>query len=233
MRCSFDLKDQILTGENKMKQLISLVAVVLLASSAFANLTGSLTLATDYSNRGVSQTDNDFAVQGSFDYDFNNGFSVGTKMSSVQVGDAYVEYDLYAGYSTSFDAVDVDFSIMRIGYRGGLGSHLEFTGQLNYNSVFAGLTTSQDYSDVDGLNFLYPFAGINFSLADLDLEFKVGQSTVNEDMYYMGEDSYMDFELSTVFDILGFDGKVSFLGTDVEDNDMYEPRFVFSLTANI
>lgn len=76
------------------------------ASSGFS---GTLTLTSDYRFRGVSQSDNGAALQGSVDYNHESGFYVGAWASNIQFDDdpidARIELDLYAGYSIALSDV--------------------------------------------------------------------------------------------------------------------------------
>lgn len=65
------------------------------------SFTGNVSVVTDYRFRGVSQTFNQPAIQGGFDYAHSSGFYVGNWNSSVSSNaftDGSVEMDLYAGY---------------------------------------------------------------------------------------------------------------------------------------
>ena len=64
-------------------------ATVLLCTVGFADddeggFSGNVTIASDYSFRGVSQTGLLPAVQGGFDYELDNGFSFGTWASCTR-----------------------------------------------------------------------------------------------------------------------------------------------------
>ena len=84
----------------KTKRFV-LLATLLTASSAQAadfSVTGTVT--SDYRYRGISQTAGDWALQGSFDIAFENGFYAGAWASNVDFeDDADIEIDYYAGYT--------------------------------------------------------------------------------------------------------------------------------------
>src|SRR4051812_17083639 len=66
------------------------------------SFTGNVALTSDYVFRGVSQTNNNVAIQGGFDWDTGAGFHVGTWGSSLNFKDgseASAEIDLYGGYA--------------------------------------------------------------------------------------------------------------------------------------
>ena len=82
----------------------TLIATALLASTSsvlaeIPDISANVTLATDYAFRGVSQTDNQFAIQGGFDWASDMGIYVGTWWASVANGTSGVEIDVYGGWS--------------------------------------------------------------------------------------------------------------------------------------
>lgn len=80
-------------------------AVLLAASSASARISGNVAIASDYAFRGVSQTGEEPAIQGGFDYAHDGGFSIGIWASNVDFGtDANLELDLYASYGQALDS---------------------------------------------------------------------------------------------------------------------------------
>jgi hypothetical protein len=85
-----------------MKKL--LLALMMLAgiTAAHAQVSGNLSLTSDYRFRGISQTQNAPAVQGGIDYAHSSGFYVGNWNSSVSsqlyTNGSGVESDLYAGW---------------------------------------------------------------------------------------------------------------------------------------
>lgn len=94
-----------------MKKIILSAAIfAAFASSAYAQqaepasphtFTGNLTVASDYRFRGISQTYEDPAIQGGFDYSHSSGFYVGnwnSNVSSEVIGSGHIEMDFYAGY---------------------------------------------------------------------------------------------------------------------------------------
>lgn len=94
-----------------MKKIILSTAIfAAFASSAYAQtaapasphtFTGNVTVASDYRFRGISQTYEDPAIQGGFDYSHSSGFYVGNWNSNVSnnvITGGHIEMDFYAGY---------------------------------------------------------------------------------------------------------------------------------------
>ena len=131
----------------------TLIATALLASSsaALAEISANVTLASDYVFRGVSQTDNQMAIQGGFDWGHDSGFYVGTWASNVDsqffggATDPQIELDLYLGYANEFsNGLGYDLGYLRYQYPGG--------GDFNTNELYGvlsykGFSGSVNYSD--------------------------------------------------------------------------------------
>ena len=131
----------------------TLIATALLASSstALAEISANVTLATDYAFRGVSQTDNQFAIQGGFDWSHSSGIYLGTWASNVDSQffgggtDPQIELDLYGGFASEFsNGLGYDIGYLRYQYPGGSDFNTnEFYGSLSY----MGFSASVNYSD--------------------------------------------------------------------------------------
>ena len=85
-----------------MKKLLVALFAIAGITSAYAQVSGNLGLASDYRFRGISQTQNGPAVQGGVDYAHSSGLYIGNWNSSVSsqmyTNGSGVESDLYAGY---------------------------------------------------------------------------------------------------------------------------------------
>ena len=107
----------------------SLIATALLASvpvsqSAFADnnkISANVALTSNYIFRGVTQNNEDPALQGGFDYEHDSGFYVGVWGSNVDFGgDSTTELDLYGDWG--FDVgggVSLDFGFLAFTFFGG------------------------------------------------------------------------------------------------------------------
>ena len=85
------------------------------------NFSATATFASDYVFRGVSQTDNKPAVQGSFDYKHPSGAYVGIWGSNVDdsISKGNIEVDFYGGYGFElFSNFNLDASIIYYYYPG-------------------------------------------------------------------------------------------------------------------
>jgi uncharacterized protein (TIGR02001 family) len=118
-----------------MKKLVTaLVLTGLVGAPAFAmaadepasphTLTANVSLTSNYIFRGVSQTQNEPAIQGGFDYSHASGFYLGTWASNVGwVSQGYetnnsMEIDLYGGFKGAVDDFGYDVGVITYYYPG-------------------------------------------------------------------------------------------------------------------
>lgn len=102
-----------------------LVVAAALAGSALTvpaqagDWTANASVTNNYIWRGLTQTENEAAVQGGIDYAADNGFYVGTWTSNVNygAGDVYsYEHDIYAGYAFEAGGLSWDFGYLYYNY---------------------------------------------------------------------------------------------------------------------
>ncbi|MDT8408616.1 MAG: TorF family putative porin [Wenzhouxiangellaceae bacterium] len=114
------------------------VSVLMIVASwtgpAMAQVSGNVGVVSNYLFRGVSQTDDEAAVQGGFDFAHESGFYAGTWLSNVDFGGKEdTEVDLYAGYGGAFgnSGVTWDAGVIYYLFPGG--------GDLDYAETYLGL----------------------------------------------------------------------------------------------
>jgi uncharacterized protein (TIGR02001 family) len=125
------------------------------------NMSGTVWFTTDYVFRGISNTDEAPAIQGSLDYTFK-GFYVGIWGSNTDFSDAGIEIDLYAGYTGSLGKLDYDIMGIYYGYpeadssvpdpayyEAHLGLSYKFEGLALTPVVGVGYNFSPDFSGED------------------------------------------------------------------------------------
>jgi uncharacterized protein (TIGR02001 family) len=86
---------------NEIDPCLTALALTLSAVAANAEITGTVTAVSDYDFRGITQTAQDPALQGSIDYAHDSGFYIGAWASNVDFGDCCdenIEVDLYTGF---------------------------------------------------------------------------------------------------------------------------------------
>ena len=208
----------------------TLIATALLASSsaALAEISANVTLASDYVFRGVSQTDNQMAIQGGFDWGHGSGFYVGTWASNVDsqffggATDPQIELDLYAGFANEFsNGLGYDLGYLRYQYPGGgdfntnelygVLSYMGFSGSVNYSNElnFVGSEESGWYWKA-AYDHSFPYE-IGFSA---HIGYSTGGAFDDDDV--LGG-SYTDWSIAGSIPVYGVD-----LGLAYTDNNISE-----------
>lgn len=146
----------LLTGRSRLATAFA-AACAAFASPAFAQtdapgeitVSGSATLVTDYRFRGVSQTDEEMAVQGGVTVTHASGLYVGTWASNLAgwgtFGGSNMELDLYGGYSAEVaSGVTLDVGLTWYMYPGGASEtdfaepYVKLSGDLGPARVLVG-----------------------------------------------------------------------------------------------
>jgi len=235
------------------KQLLKMgMAGALVASStmAFAGPTESspfsatLGFYSDYMFRGISQTDNGIAMQGSFDYANDNGFYAGMWGSNVEFegnSDTSFELDIYLGYATEFNGVTLDFAALRYLYPD--SNSFEDFNEYKVAATINGFTASLYFTnDMFGTseNAWYVNGAYSFALPmDASLNLAVGYSDYDEEVLNNGPaaDDYMDWSIGVSKSISGFDLSLNYIDCDSNCEEMNgdaltDGRVVFAISRS-
>ena len=222
--------------------IAALIASVLFCGIGLADedeggFSGNVTIASDYSFRGVSQTNLLPTVQGGFDYELAGGLSFGTWASNVNFGDGTSqELDLYVGYGMELnETTSLGFTFIQFEYPGeGEGlDYQEFQASLDISSISIGFVYSPSYVGVDDLQFTYVSAGYSSTFGEnVSFSASVGLNTA-EDGFFAGEDSYMDYLVGIAVPMSGIDVGLQVVGTDIDDDELTEGRLVFSMSKSL
>lgn len=109
------------TVSNFNKTLVA-SGLLALTSVASAEFSGNVALTTDYVWRGYSQTNEEPAIQGGFDFAAKSGVYFGTWGSNVDFGTSaapgkeQLELDLYGGWAGEFGGFGLDVGAIRYNY---------------------------------------------------------------------------------------------------------------------
>jgi len=218
------------------------------ASAAWGEVetSANVTLASDYSFRGVSQTTRDPAIQGGFDATWSSGFYVGTWASTVNFGDdASIEWDLYAGYGGDINEnLSYDFGYIRFEYpsEGDALDYNEIYGSLTFGDFTAGVYYSNEYLNLDDVDWFYPYAQYSLGLggSDMSIDFHLGwniadDNSNNDFESLFGDDQYIDYSVVLNIPVAGLDFAVGVYGTDIDSDvcdDDCEARAIFSVSKS-
>lgn len=133
--------------------------VILVAGSAHAGLTETVTIVNDYDFRGISQSAQDDALQLSVDYTPGSGWYLGAWGSNVEFGDATsFELDIYTGFSGSAGSFGYDVGVVWYTYDESIYNFPElyasatigpFKGKVWYSNEFAGVNIDPTTLTVD------------------------------------------------------------------------------------
>lgn len=228
-----------------MKKMLrkALAAAGLLAASgaAGAEYSANVTLTSDYSFRGWSQTLRDPAIQGGFDVAFDSGFSVGTWASNVNFGDTSMEWDLYVGWSKELrEGLSLDLTAIYFDYpndRSAL-NYQEYAAALSFGDISVSINYSPSYLGEDDVSFIYPAVSYSKGLNDdVSVSVSLGWSKADSETgdFFGDEDDYLDYSASISYATdIGIDVSVGLVGTNNEacGNDC-ELRPVFSLSKSL
>lgn len=236
----------------------TLTAGALLSATgiAAAEVSGNVALATDYMFRGVSQTDNQMALQGGFDYAHDGGFYIGTWASNIDSNffsgtstDPQLEVDLYAGFAGEMGAIGYDVGVIQYfypGYDDANTTEFYIGGSYSINDAFS---VNAKFVYADELSFVgvdedgtYFSLGADYSVNDnLSLSAAVGWSS--GDAFDTlgagtGSDSYMDYSVGVSTAFAGVDVGLSYVDTDGDAEDLFgnsvtDGRVVLSISKSL
>lgn len=231
---------------NTWKKMLGVAAISSAPMIVHAgDISGNVTWTSDYSFRGVSQTNEKMAVQGGFDYGFESGAYVGVWASSVNFSDGKssveqnsTETDYYVGYA--FDAsenVSVDLSFWQFTYPGAesASNYQEYVASVSYGDFTAGLVYSPEYFG-DGKGDATVIS-LDYSLAvqeGVSVDFHIGQTMTEDDNQVDSDDTYIDYLIGVNYDVAGVTLSLAYVGTDIDaDNDNTEDRAIFSISKSL
>lgn len=159
-------------------------------------ISGNIALVSDYRFRGISQSDEDPAVQGGFDVGFEPGFYLGTWGSSIDFGGgndtgsfSTMELDYYGGWRGPIGDSDfgIDVGYAYYDYPGDTvdpkGDYQEFYLKGSWTTLVLGVAYSDDYYAKTG-EFWYVSGDYSIGLIDsLTLGLHVGYNMTEQTKY--------------------------------------------------
>ena len=238
-----------------MKKLLAYVLVLSMGTASLilgaapataAEISGNVTLATDYRFRGISQGDRSPAIQGGFDLETDSGFYLGTWASNVTFSGGAMELDVYGGFAGDISD-DMGFDVGAIYYAYPEADsdpdldYWEIYGSLSFWDATVGLNYSPDYfAETDTYFYLYgdyslPL-GENFSV-DFHVGWNMFDSKEDGAAFGIGdEDEYFDYSVGISTAAMGVDLSLAYIGTDVSSSDcpnICDDTVVFSVSKSL
>lgn len=230
----------------KISTLCLAASTLFAASSAMAwengdhSTSASVALSSDYVWRGYSQTDEDWAISGSFDYAHASGFYAGTWASNVDFGDdTSIEIDIYAGFGGETDGgLGWDVGVLRYIYPGENYDWNEFYASLSYSFFSVGVAHSGNVYDSSESGTYYT-AGFDYDLpAGIALSAGIGYYDYDDDVFGATEDSAVDYRIGLSTEAAGFGFDITYYDTNSDGEDLYgkdlaEGRVVFTISKSM
>lgn len=213
--------------------LTGLVAMPALAEDSPHSITGNLGFFSDYAFRGVSQTDEDPAIQGGFDYAHASGFYLGTWGSNVEFGAANMEWDVYGGYKGQITSdLAFDVGLLQYFYPDlSDADTLEVYAGVSYKwfGLKASYSATDYFGAADSDGTVYWDASFSYELPaaivlDLHYGFTSGSGA---------QEDYADYKVGVSKEFGGFNLGLAYVATDDDGEDLYgqyaDGRFILSV----
>jgi uncharacterized protein (TIGR02001 family) len=218
----------------------------------------TLTFTSDYVFRGVSNSDEDMAVQGSFDWAHPSGFYLGVWGSNSDFGaDSPVEVDWYGGYANALGPINYDIAALYYTFPGNnadpdieyfeahLGLSYSFPIEPVTPTIGVGYNFSPDFYGEDGtahyvnatLDVALPKGfGVGAEIGYQDVE---GDKSTGDGLGMNGNDGfdYTHYKVNGYWSVIGFTFDVAYHATDSDAEDFFgdiaDSRVVFSVSRSL
>lgn len=207
-----------------LQSVIGAAGLLAIASPVLAQgLTVNASVTNNYVWRGITQSDEEFAVQGGADYDFGNGFAIGTWLSTIDFNDdSSFEADVYGSFSGMFNDM-FGYTVGAIGY---LYPDQPSGSDLNFFEIYGGLSAMIGPATATGRVYFSPDIADQTSVywtGGLSIPFGgFFSATANVGFYdFENGGDYVDYNvgLAATYEILTL--SVMYTGTDIEGADEY------------
>lgn len=235
----------------KLSHAVIAASLMTVGAMAHAEITtsGSVALTSDYLFRGISQSAENMAVQGSFTASHDSGVyftAWGSSISTEATGVASssgLEVDTVLGYGFESSGVAYDVGVMRYNYP---GADRKPTTTMSYNEVYAsaayegakvGVAYSDDYFAETG-KFFYVFADYGMDVAEnVSASVHVGWNKFDEPGFLGGtSDAYFDYKVGLSTELKGIGLEAAYIGSDSIAEATYgenaEGRFVVTASKS-
>jgi uncharacterized protein (TIGR02001 family) len=219
----------------------SLAAAIALASAAIApaayaqeeepksdiTVTGSVTLATEYRLRGISQTDSDPAIQGGLTVAHSSGVYVGTWASNLagygSFGGSNMELDLIAGFSKPVGPVTLDVGGIYYVYPGTHNTDYfeiygSVGGKLGPVNAKLGAYWAPEQDNIGGDN-IWLYTDFAFPIEGTPITLKAHAGYSDGDSGYTKGLDIFDYSVGVDFTWRNLTLNVSYVGTDLDEDD--------------
>lgn len=204
------------------------------ASSAMAwessdgawSTSASVALSTEYVWRGITQSDSEPAISGSFDVSHTSGAYAGIWASNVDFAgsDASTEIDYYVGFANDIGDTGLSYDVVALyyDYPGASDEDLDFTeviGSVSYSFLTAGIAYTIDADNKDLEDSIYYSLDAGYDIGSISLAAGVGYYDYDQNAL-LGLEDYTNYHIgaSTEFAGFGLDLTYSDVDSDGELN---------------
>ncbi|MEW6992934.1 TorF family putative porin [Colwelliaceae bacterium MEBiC 14330] len=231
--------------QQRKKSIIVLVSTFLfiVSTNINAEFSSKVNLTSDYTFNGVSQTENDPAIQASLDYGLDNHLYIGTWASNVDFGsleDTNIEWDIYAGrYFQLIEKVVLDVGIAYYTYHGDSVSnnynYPEAYAKLGYHSFLGeselNFWYSWDYFGLDVNHYIAMFAHTVELAPGHNIKLTFDRSTSGDETKWLwhNKDAYNHYRIEYMTRWQGFDFDLALEDTSM-NIDNADTRIIFSIS---
>ena len=213
---------------------VSAAVLLLAAVPAFGQISGNVAVTTDYVFRGISQTLEEPAIQGGFDYASDSGFYVGIWGSNVDFGGvAQVEFDGYLGFAKeTSNGWGWDIGLLHYDYPGETDLNFEeiYLG-LNYKIFGVKYSYADDFAGTGGTGG-YLEVALDFGLGNgFGLGLHAGSSTFGDEV---GVEDYVDYKVALSKEVATLGLEVAFTDTDADFlGELADGRVVLTISKSM
>jgi uncharacterized protein (TIGR02001 family) len=217
------------------------------------DFSGSITLGTEYVFRGISQTNENPTIQGSFGWAHSIGVYAGVWGSNVDdvISDGNMEIDLFAGYTRDFEKLGIGALTFDVGaiyywypgdedsrptadfFEGFVSLSYAFTDAPLKPTIGALYNFSPDFFGEDGTAH-YVAASFGLSLPyQFGLGFEYGYQAVSGGETTPDGFSYSHWKIAATKEIVGFELELNYQDTSgIDLGDVTDSRVVFLLSRS-
>jgi uncharacterized protein (TIGR02001 family) len=189
-----------------------------------AEISANVGFVTEYSFRGIAQSNEEPAIQGGFDISHSSGLYAGVWAANVEFGDATIETDVYAGYSGSVGNFSYDLGAIYYAYPGSQNNlnydFYEISAAAGYDFQVFSASASVNYSPEyfgDSGNAVYTAVSVDVPLPyDFSANAHVGHQTIDDNAAF-GTPDYTDWGVGLGYSWQGFDFSLSYIDTDLDE----------------
>jgi uncharacterized protein (TIGR02001 family) len=191
------------------------------------SFTWSAWATTDYVFRGVSQSDENFTLQGAFDYAHESGLYAGIWASGVDFGSEGpdAEVDTYVGFGFPIgESFKGDIQVLRYNYVGGSNgsdfAYNEVIGKLTYADFITGtIGWSNDVFATDETGIYYGLSAKHGWESGTSVFGGVGYYDLDD--IYEGADGYIDWNLGVAQTFGPAEVSLTYFDTDSDGSDLF------------